>query len=81
MVYVALCRPGRHEWTLLGITLAVGPIVEIACIRVGGLHRYHLGWLGGVPLSIALWWGLAVLICHELVAYASRGVSGHPRVR
>ena len=55
----------RDRW-LVVLALAVGPLVEIAYIQVGGLHRYHLGWLGGVPLWIALWWAVAVLIWRDL---------------
>lgn len=72
MIYVMLCRPRRYEWTLLALALSIGPIVEIAYIQLGGLHRYHLGWIGGVPLWIALWWGLALLVWQELVGRALR---------
>lgn len=74
-IYVVLCRPRRYEWTLLGLALAIGPIVEVAYIQLGGLHRYHLGWIGGVPLWIALWWGLALLVWQELVGRAMRRVA------
>lgn len=51
----------------LALAFAVGgPLVEVLYIQLGGLHRYHLGWLGGVPLWIALWWVLAVLIWKDL---------------
>lgn len=48
------------------LVLALGAIVEVAYIQGGGLHRYHLGWIGGVPLWIALWWPLAVLVWGDL---------------
>ena len=69
-VYVVACRPRRHAWWLLGLALTMGPLIEIAYIQLAGLHRYHLGWLGGVPLWIALWWGLALLVWQELVGRA-----------
>lgn len=53
--------------------LAVGgTAVEIAYIQLGGLHRYALGWLGGVPLWIALWWPLGGLLLDELGAPLER---------
>ncbi len=69
-IYALFCRPRRYEWTLIGLALAIGPAVEIAYIQLGGLHHYHLGWFAGVPLWIALWWGLALLIWQELVQRA-----------
>lgn len=55
----------RGRW--LALLFAVGgPVIEVLYIQVGGLHRYHLGWLGGVPLWIALWWVLAALIWRDL---------------
>lgn len=62
----ALHRKDRLRLRLLGVTLLVGPAVEALYIGVGRLHAYHLGWLGGVPLWIALWWGLAALVWEEL---------------
>ena len=68
LVYGAFFRPLRHERLLAVLAAGVGPAVEIAFIRVGHLHHYHLGWLGGVPLWIVLWWVLAVLIWNDLSA-------------
>ncbi len=51
---------------LLLVVAALGPAVEALYIQLGGLHAYHLGWLAGVPLWIALWWVLAVLVWSEL---------------
>ncbi len=59
-------RPDAHDRKLLGVFLFVGPLVEIAYIRIGGLHHYALGWFAGVPLWIVLWWLLAVLIWKDL---------------
>jgi hypothetical protein len=67
-VYAVLFRPGPHERRLLAVAAVGGPVVEILFIQVGGLHHYRLGWLGGVPLWIALWWMLAVLIWNDLSA-------------
>ena len=69
MALVALLlvlRPDRGRLRLLAVVLAVGPAVEILYIQVGQLHAYRLGWLGGVPVWIALWWGLAALIWDDL---------------
>jgi len=65
-LYPLLFGLTRHEARLAGLTLAVGPLVEVLYIQVGGLHRYPLGWIGGVPLWIALWWVLAVLLWRDL---------------
>jgi hypothetical protein len=65
-VYWVLFRPDLHDGKLLLIFLAGGPLIEILYIQVGGLHAYHLGWIGGVPLWIALWWLLIVLIWKDL---------------
>ena len=65
-LYALLFRPRRSEGLLAGLFVAGGPLVEVLYIQLAGLHRYHLGWLGGVPLWIALWWVLAVLIWGDL---------------
>jgi len=65
-LYVVFCGIDRHELRLLAVTLVVGPLVEVMYIQVADLHHYHLGWLGGVPLWIALWWCLAILIWKEI---------------
>jgi len=67
-LYAGFFRPGRHARRLAGIVAIGGPAVEIAYIQLGGLHRYQLGWLAGVPLWIALWWVLAILIWDDLSA-------------
>lgn len=77
-VFVALFRPRRHDFALLGIFLAGGPLIEILYIQVGELHRYHLGWLGGVPLWIALWWALAVLVWKDLSGRIMHRLLGAP---
>ena len=68
VIYGYAFRPARHERLLLGLAAVGGPAVEVVFIRIGGLHAYHLGWLGGVPLWIILWWMLAVLIGNDLSA-------------
>jgi hypothetical protein len=67
-VYVALFRLSRHERILAALAVTAGPAVEIALIQAGHLHYYHLGWLGGVPLWIVLWWMLAVLVWNDVSA-------------
>jgi len=65
-VALFVLRPPRRRLTLLAGVLVAGPLVEALYIQVGGLHVYRLGWLFGVPLWIALWWVLAVLIWQDL---------------
>ncbi|MBP8130448.1 MAG: DUF2878 family protein [Candidatus Hydrogenedentes bacterium] len=65
-VYLVLCPPDRHDVRLMAVVLVAGPLVEILYINVGGLHRYHLGWIGGVPLWIAVWWILVILIWKDI---------------
>ena len=67
-VWLLLFRLTRHDAKLLALFAVGGPGIEILYIQVGGLHRYDLGWLGGVPLWIALWWLLAVLVGKDLSA-------------
>lgn len=66
VVALLILKPERARLRLLALVLVVGPLVEVLYIQVGQLHAYRLGWLGGVPLWIALWWGLAALIWDEL---------------
>jgi len=73
-VFAALFRPDRHDGKLLLIFLAGGPLIEVLYIQVGALHAYHLGWLGGVPLWIALWWLLIVLIWKDLAFRMERAL-------
>jgi len=92
LVYVSLFGVDRRELRLALVVLIVGPLVEAAYIGLGGLHVYHLGWLAGVPLWIALWWVLAVLIWCDLGQRARlaltrrfsrrrRRLAGRPRPR
>lgn len=85
VVHAAVCRPDRRDVLLAASFLLFGPIVEIAYIQIGGLHRYQLGWLGGVPLWIALWWVLGVQIWADLAprlqALCERLVSGSPNTQ
>lgn len=74
-LYALLLRPGRPELRLMGAIAVLGPAIEVLYIQVGGLHRYHLGWLGGVPLWIALWWVLAAPIWGELSGRLERALA------
>lgn len=78
VVYVAFARPRAHDLRLAGLFLLGGPVVEAAFIQLGGLHRYHHGILGGVPVWIALWWVLAVLVWKDLSAYLTRALARAP---
>lgn len=66
LAYAFLFRPSAARRKLFWLALTVGPIVEMVYIQIGGLHRYHLGVLGGVPIWIALWWPLAVVVWADL---------------
>ncbi len=68
VVYALLFGLSRHDRLVVAIFAIGGPIIEIIYINVGDLHHYELGWLGGVPLWIALWWVLAALIWKDLAA-------------
>lgn len=79
LAYGFLFRPSRHERLLAALAAVVGPAVEVAFIRAGHLHHYHLGWLGGVPLWIVLWWILAVLIWNDLSVRLLGALATAPR--
>lgn len=64
--YAAVFPVTKHDLKLLGIFALGGPAIEILYIQVGHLHSYHLGWLAGVPLWIALWWLVAILVWKDL---------------
>ena len=66
VLYALLFGLDRHDKLLALVILAGGPLIEVLYIQVGGLHHYHLGWLGGVPLWIALWWVVAMLVWKDL---------------
>ena len=65
-IYAALFVLNRRDLLLAGLFLLGGPLIEVAYIQLGSLHRYHLGWFGGVPLWIVLWWVLAVLVWQDM---------------
>lgn len=76
VAYGALFGIPAKERRLAALAAVVGPLVEIAFIHLGALHHYHLGWLGGVPLWIVLWWVLAVLIWNDLSARLLGALAG-----
>jgi hypothetical protein len=73
-IWIALFHPTRHDAKLAALFLMGGPIVEVLYIQVGHLHRYHLGWIGGVPLWIVAWWVLVVLIWKDLALRIERAL-------
>lgn len=81
VAYGALGRVDRHDLRLAALALLVGPVVEALFIQIGGLHRYALGWLGGVPLWIVLWWALATWLCKDVGAHAYAGLERLLRAR
>ena len=76
VVFLAVVRPDARRRKLLFGVLVLGPAVEVLYIQVGHLHAYRLGVLFGVPVWIALWWGLAVLVWEELGTRLQRGLDG-----
>lgn len=68
VVYWALFETSRYDWVILGLFLVGGPLIEVLYIQVGDLHWYHHGWIGGVPLWIALWWLVGATIWNDLSA-------------
>lgn len=66
VAYLAVFSPDARRRRLLAGVIVLGPAVEVLYIHVGHLHAYHQGLLFGVPVWIALWWGLAVLVWDEL---------------
>ena len=76
LLYLLLCRVDRHDLALLAIFLVGGPLIEVLYIQVGGLHAYKLGWFGGVPLWIVLWWLVIVLIWKDLAIRIERWAAG-----
>jgi hypothetical protein len=66
LLYAMLFRPGRRERVLGFVALVGGPAIEMLYIHVGHLHHYQLGWIGGVPLWIVLWWVLAMWVWSDL---------------
>jgi hypothetical protein len=77
-ILLILFRPNRHDGKLIGLFLIGGPLIEVLYIKAGGLHRYHLGWIGGVPLWIVLWWLVIVVIWKDLAYRIERGL--HNRI-
>ncbi len=66
LVYVVAFGLDAQERKLAFFIALVGPTLEVLMIQVGGLHEYALGWIGGMPLWIAIWWVLAALIWKDL---------------
>ena len=56
----------RSDLRLVVFMMLGGPLIEALYIGVGGLHSYHHGWIMGVPLWIALWWIVGILIWKDL---------------
>ena len=67
-VYWLLFRPSRRLASFALGVLLLGPMVEVALINLGSLHAYRHGILGGVPIWIALWWVLGVLVWRNVSA-------------
>lgn len=76
LVYGLVFGLDRGDRKIAAITLVLGPVVEILYINVAELHRYELGWIGGVPMWIVLWWVLAVLVWRDLTGPLYRRLAG-----
>lgn len=66
VLFFIVFKINRHDWKFLVLVAVAGSAVEILYIQVGHLHRYHIGWIGGVPLWIVLWWCLGALIWKDI---------------
>jgi hypothetical protein len=80
VVAAVVLRPGARRLAVAFTATLLGTLIESLYVNVAGLHWYGLGWLGGVPLWIALWWALATLLWGELstrVIAAWRGGSSN----
>ena len=75
-LHILLFGLDRHDGRLLVLFAIGGPLIEVLYIQVGDLHRYRHGWLGGVPVWIALWWLLAALIWKDLSGRLLRVLEG-----
>jgi hypothetical protein len=80
LVAAACCGVDAHERRLMLLMATGGPLIEVLYIHVGGLHSYHLGWLMGVPLWIALWWVLGIWVWKEVSGRVLRSLPP-PHVR
>lgn len=72
IIYFFLFLPDSHDLKMLLIFLVGGPLIEIIYIKIGGLHYYYLGWIAGVPLWIALWWLIIILIWKDFAFRVER---------
>jgi hypothetical protein len=66
LVALALLDLGWRRVLFMLAVIVIGPLVEALSLPGGGVHRYQLGWFFGVPLWIALWWGLAVTLWQDI---------------
>ncbi len=66
IIFMLFFYPTRHDFLLLIIFVIGGPLIEILYIKVGHLHYYHLGWIFGIPLWLALWWMLIIIIWKDI---------------
>ena len=71
----------QRDRRLALLALTVGTAGEAALITVGGLHRYALGLVGGVPLWIMIWWPLAVLVWADVGGRIEDALGAQPRRR
>lgn len=76
IVFITFFKPTKHDLKLSSIFLIGGPLIEALYIKVGHLHWYHLGIIGGVPLWIILWWVVIVIIWKDLSGRMVRGLEG-----
>lgn len=79
LAVAAMLGLGARRWLVALAVGVIGTAVEAVFIRSGGLHAYHLGVFGGVPVWISLWWVLGGLAWSEVAPRLARGVAdpGH----
>lgn len=68
VTYFVVLRPKPAYYSLFLLIAVAGTATESVFIQVAGMHEYHLGVFGGVPLWITIWWSLGVLIWQEFGA-------------
>jgi hypothetical protein len=65
-LFLVFFKPTKHDFKLVLIFLLGGPLIEILYIQIGQTHYYYLGWIGGVPVWLVLWWCLIILVWKDI---------------
>jgi hypothetical protein len=78
-LYAVLLGLDRRERRLVLVLATIGPLAEVLLIEGAGVHAYALGWLGGVPLWIVLWWVLGALVWKDAAGALDHASRSAPR--